>query len=58
MQKEFTITLNFNDQQTEMLENIRWQHIDIDTLIQEELNIILPPVIEDIINLYNRGKGK
>lgn len=58
MQKEFTITLNFNDKQSKMLENIRWKHINIDELIQEELNIICPPNIENIINLYNVKEGK
>ena len=58
MQKEFTITLNFNDEQSKMLEDIRWQHINTNKLIQEELNIILPPMIEDIINLYNVREGK
>jgi len=62
MQKELTITLNPNVNQNKMLESIRWKHIDIDELIQEELNIILPPIIsnltENIINLYNVKEGR
>ena len=33
----------------EMLESIRWNHIDIDPIIQEEIKIVLPQVIEDVI---------
>ena len=37
MQKELTITLNFNKDQERILEDIRWKHIDIEKMIKEEL---------------------
>lgn len=39
----------------EMLEEIRQNHIDIEPIIEEELQEILPSFIEDIIrNVYNK----
>jgi len=37
MRKEFVVSVELDDELEEVLYNIRWKHIDIDELIEEEL---------------------
>ena len=37
MKKEFIISVELDDDLEEILYNIRWKHVDIDSIIQEEL---------------------
>ena len=52
MKKEYTIFIDINADQEKMLESIRWKHIDIDRIMQEELTNqsqeIMSFIIEEI----------
>ena len=45
MRKEFTISIDVDDGLEKALDNIRWQHIDIKTIIEEELREYVEMVI-------------
>lgn len=47
MQKEFIISIELDDEQNEMLENIRWKHIDIDSLVEQELEDKICKIIRE-----------
>ncbi len=49
MQKEFTIVIDISEEQEKMLDDIRWKHIDIDEMIKEELENMLPELVHSII---------
>lgn len=44
---------------TTMLESIRWNHINIELIIKEEIKTILPQFIEDIVkSVYENLEAK
>jgi len=48
MKKEYVISVELNDELEEALGNVRWKHIDIDLIVQEELN----KYAEEVIRAY------
>jgi hypothetical protein len=53
MRKEFTIVIDISEEQEKMLDDIRWQHINIDVIIQEEMKEQLKSIISSIIEEVN-----
>lgn len=48
MKKGFIISVEIDNELENVLNNIRWKHIDIDTLIKEELE----EYVKDVIRFY------
>ena len=58
MRKEYIISVELDNELENALYNIRWKHIDIDALIQEELEGHIEGHIEGLIRAYGIGFGE
>ena len=54
MRKEFTIGVELDDGLERVLNSIRWKHMDIEALLEEELQ----EHIEGVIKAYGCGEAR
>ena len=52
MRKEITIKIDISKEQERLLDDIRWKHIDMDKIMQEELQDIVQDTMSSIIGGY------
>jgi len=55
MKKEYTIVIDISKEQEKLLDDIRWQHIDIDKMIQEEIREEATGIILSVMEGVRHG---
>ena len=48
MKKKITIVIDINNEQEKILDDIRWKHIDVDSIVREEMEYLSEEIISSV----------